>query len=259
MRPIRHRRRATIACGCVVAILLSPIAADAGAPFRTDDPEPVELQHYELYLFSMGKVAGNQTSGFLPAVEFNYGLISEGQFHIETPIAFNKAEGGPRFGYGDTEIGFKYRFLREDNKGWLPQLGTFPLLQLPTGDEAAGLGAGHVRAFLPIWLQKSFGDWRTYGGGGFWINDSIATKDQDYWFFGWAVERKITDKLRLGGEIFHQTADKIGGRDSTGFNVGVLYDLNEHNHLLFSAGRGIQNASETNRFSWYIAYQITGP
>ena len=129
----------------------------------------------------------------------------------------------------------------------------------PGGDEAAGLGAGHVRAFLPIWLQKTFGDWKTYGGGGFWINDAIATKDQDYWFFGWAVERKITDKLRLGGEIFHQTADKIGGRDSTGLNVGVLYDLNEHNHLLFSAGRGIQNASETNRFSWYIAYQITGP
>jgi hypothetical protein len=51
----------------------------------------------------------------------------------------------------------------------------------------------------------------------------------------------------------------IGGKDSTGFNIGAIYDFNEHNHLLTSIGTGIQNASTTNRFSWYIAYQITGP
>jgi hypothetical protein len=41
----------------------------------------------------------------------------------------------------------------------------FPLLELPTGNEHRGLGAGHVSAFLPIWVQKSFGEWTTYGGG----------------------------------------------------------------------------------------------
>jgi hypothetical protein len=29
--------------------------------------------------------------------------------------------------------------------------------------------------------------------------------------------------------------------------------------LLFSAGRGFQNAGDTNVFSWYVGYQITGP
>jgi hypothetical protein len=37
----------------------------------------------------------------------------------------------------------------------------------------------------------------------------------------------------------------------------LLARADEHNHLLMSAGRGLQNASDTNRFSWYIAYQIT--
>ena len=47
------------------------------------------------------------------------------------------------------------------------------------------------------------------------------------------------------------------GAYDAGFNVGAIYDFDEHNHLLMSAGCGLQNASDTNRFSWYIAYQIT--
>ena len=72
-------------------------------------------------------------------------------------------------------------------------------------------------------------------------------------------QRKVTDKLSVGGEIFHQTADTIDAHDSTGFNIGAIYDINEHNRLLFSAGRGLQNPSDTNVFSWYVGYLITGP
>ena len=61
------------------------------------------------------------------------------------------------------------------------------------------------------------------------------------------------------GELFHQTADTVGGKDSTGFNLGAIYDFDEHNHLLVSAGAGIQNARATNLYSWYLGYQITGP
>ncbi len=65
------------------------------------------------------------------------------------------------------------------------------------------------------------------------------------------------DKLVIGVEVFRQTADTIGGKNSTGFNVGAIYDFDDHNHLLVSTGSGLQNASETNRYSWYLAYQIT--
>ena len=119
------------------------------------------------------------------------------------------------------------------------------------------LGSGHARVFLPVWMQKSFGEWTTYGGGGYWINQDKNLGDKNYWFFGWLLQRKITEKLTLGGEIFHQTADTEAGVDSTGVNLGGIYDFDEHNHLLFSAGRGFQNASETNLYSWYLAWQIT--
>lgn len=71
------------------------------------------------------------------------------------------------------------------------------------------------------------------------------------------LQRQITKQLALGGEVFHQTADKIGGKDSTGFNLGGIYDLTDNYHLLFSAGRGIQNVTATNQFSYYLAFQLT--
>ena len=54
--------------------------------------------------------------------------------------------------------------------------------------------------YLPIWLQKKWGDFQSYGG---------------------------------------------------------FYNFDQHNHLLFSAGKGLQNAAETNRVSTYIGYQYT--
>jgi hypothetical protein len=49
-----------------------------------------------------------------------------------------------------------------------------------------------------VWLQKSVGDWTTYSGDGYWINHGGGTMDQDYWFFGWLLQKKVTEKLVFG-------------------------------------------------------------
>jgi hypothetical protein len=59
-------------------------------------------------------------------------------------------------------------------------------------------------------------------------------------------------------ELFHQTPDTIGGMQSTGFNLGGIYDFSDRYHFLFSAGKGIQHAKETNTLSWYIGFLVTG-
>lgn len=87
-----QRRRHQAWCS---AILMLPGSASAGPPFRTDDPEPVELGHYEFYTFSTGTVVSGDTSGFPPAFEFNYGLIPDGQLHIVAPVAFDSPSSGP--------------------------------------------------------------------------------------------------------------------------------------------------------------------
>jgi hypothetical protein len=131
----------------------------------------------------------------------------------------------------------------------------YPLLEIPTGDADRGFGNSHVRAFLPVWVQKDLGRWKTYGGGGRWINPGAG--NHDYWFFGWVVQRQVTDQIALGAELFHQTSDTDGGKETSGFNVGGSYDLSAHYHLLCSAGRGWQNAAQTNEFSYYFAIQWT--
>lgn len=254
-RAIRSWLPAAFALVCSVVAVGG---AAAGPPFRTDDPEPVELGHFEFYTFAAGGHVKDDTSGVLPGFEFNYGLIPDGQFHIVAPVAFDGPARGPAmFSYGDTELGFKYRFIKEAKDSARPQVGVFPLIELPTGDEDRGLGTGHVSVYLPIWVQKSFGDWTTYGGGGYWLNQDKRRGDKNYWYGGWLLQRKISERLTLGGEVFYQTANRVDGANAAGFNLGGVYDIDGHNHLLFSAGRGFQNASETNLFSWYLGWQMT--
>jgi len=68
--------------GWCLATMLLPMAAFAGPPFRTDDPAPVDYRHWEFYTFSTGTHIKNDTSGVIPAFEFNYGIILNGQLHI---------------------------------------------------------------------------------------------------------------------------------------------------------------------------------
>ena len=246
-------RRVAGAAACFAA---SVAGAHAGPPFRTDDPVPVDYQHWEVYGFSTATHVEGDTSGTLPGVELNYGVLPDVQLHLIAPVAFDAPSGsGTKFGMGDTELGVKYRFVQEDENGWRPQIGIFPLVEAPTANESRGLGTGHEQIFLPVWIQKSFGAWTTYGGGGYWHNPGAGNKN--YWFAGWLVQRQVTDDLALGAEIFHQTADTDGGSDSTGFNLGAVFDLTENYHLLVSAGRGLENAPHTNEFSYYAAFQWT--
>ncbi len=244
--------------GLAAACVLFEAGANAGPPYLTDDPEPVELGHYEFTAFTLGSGAKGGTFAFLPAFEFNAGVVPNGQFHIMAPLAIDTNTAGPNnYGYGDNELGFKYRFIDEEKDGSRPQVAVYPMIEEPTGNESRGLGAGHFRAFLPIWIQKSFGDWTTYGGGGYWFNQDNLLGDKDYWFFSWLLQRKVFEKLTIGGEIYHQTSPNITLPEMTGFNIGAIYDFDEHNHLLVSAGRGLENANDTNQFSWYLGYQLT--
>ena len=109
-------------------------------------------------------------------------------------------------------------------------------------------------------MQKDFGKWTTYGGGGYWINPGPGNRD--YWFAGWLLQRQVTDKLALGAEVFHTTSSMVGRAGVTGFNLGGQYDLDAHHHLLFSAGRGglayaVDAAVVNNPVTYYLAYQWT--
>jgi hypothetical protein len=223
-----------------------------GPPFVTDDPEPVEFQHWEVYLFSTYAHSQNFDFATAPGVEVNYGVIPEVQLHLIAPAAYaREGDGGSaKYGYGDTELGAKYRFIKETDT--LPMVGVFPLLELPTGDERRGLGNGRAQVFLPVWLQKSWGPWTTYGGGGFWYNHGGDRRN--FWRLGWLGQRDFGEHLTLGTEIYHETPADAGAQGHTAFNAGGFWNFDDHRHLLFSAGRDIDGP---NRFSCYLGFQLT--
>jgi hypothetical protein len=235
----------------VLLFSLMGVPSSAGPPFLTDDPQPVDLGHVELYVFSLGQHSPGSSSGFAPAVEFNYGILPDTQFHIILPYAYNRSRDVPaQGGLGDTEIGIKYRFIHETDS--LPQVGFFPFVEIPTGSLDQGLGSGHTRVYLPIWLQKSWGPWTTYGGYGWWRNPGDGNRDWSY--AGWLLQRDFGEKLTLGLEAFHTTAMMIGAQASTGFNAGGQVNLSEKHHLLFSLGR---NVSGDRQSVFYVGYQLT--
>jgi hypothetical protein len=238
---------------CCMVLAFSPVMA--GPPFQTDDPEPVDYHHYEFYIATELLRTANGKSGTLPHFEFNYGVLPDVQLHIIAPYAFNTPAGeGTQRGYGDTEVGVKYRFLQETDTR--PMAGIFPILLSPSGNADKGLGNGGSQLYLPIWLQKKWGEgWQTYGGGGYWIMHGLANKN--YWFAGWQIQNDLSEHLTLGGEIFCRTEQIAGQGSSSGYNLGGSYNFDEHNHLLLSVGKGVRNVAQTDQLSAYLAYQWT--
>ena len=257
---IRHITHSFIGLSWLAAFSVLP-SAYAGPPFITDDPEPVDLGHWEVYGFSAGASGHGDTTGLGPSLEVNYGAAPGLQLHFIGGLAYDDQPGGKvLMGLGDTEFGAKLRFINPGEDDWYPQVGIFPLVEVPTGNAKRGLGAGEFQEFLPIWLQKDWGNWTTYGGGGYWINPGPGNRN--YWFAGWLLQNQVTDKLALGAEVFHQTSNMIGRSASTGFNLGGVFDFTKQDHLLFSVGRGgiayaVDGPAGGYPTTYYLAYQWT--
>jgi hypothetical protein len=237
---------------CLIAALASSaIPAFAGPPYVTDDPEPTDLGHYEIYAFAGGSSA-RDGSGGAGGIDFNYGAAPDLQLTAVLPLAWDSPNGGGgSAGLGNIELAAKYKFLHQDDVG--VDVAFFPRIFLPAGSSA--VGERHASLLLPLWIGRSWGVWSTFGGGGCTLNR--GGDSQDFCQLGWALTNQVTPSLQIGAEIYHQSADMRGGRASTGLGFGATYDLSENFHLMASAGPGIQNAAETGEVSWYVAMLMT--
>ncbi len=238
-------------CGFALCGLLLPVAALAGPPFVSDDPKPTDYQHYEIYLFSGGTNTAGGTDGAL-GLDFNYGATQDLQLTAVFPIAYDRPSGGGSVaGLGNIELAAKYRLLHQADDGW--DVAVFPRLFLPSA--SGKLGEHHVSLLVPLWLERDWGNWSTFGGGGCVLNTGGGSKN--FCLVGWALTRQVLPDLRLGVELVHQTADAKGARDSTSIGGGLIYDITENYHLLAYAGPGLQNPAQTGRYSWYASVLFT--
>jgi hypothetical protein len=232
-----------------LATALATEQAQAGPPFLTDDPEPVEVKHWELYAASQWTAERHAASGTLPHIEVNYGALPGLQLHAIVPAALAWTSGSAaKYGVGDTELGAKLRFVDEVEAQWRPQIGIFPLLILPTGSKKPGLGEGNVQALLPLWVQKSFGPWTTYGGGGVHL-----ARDDNAVVLGWLLQRAFSDAIAIGAEAF-VTTPLNREPVQLQLNLGTVINFSEHQHALLSAGPSFRTDAIGQA---YVAYQLT--
>lgn len=226
--------------------------AVAGPPYVSDDPEPTDYKHFEIYTFSSGRTTRDGTSGEA-GIDFNYGAAPDLQLTAVVPGGFDSPRSGTTMtGFSNVELAAKYRFLHQETFGL--DVSVFPRVFLPSGSSA--VGQQHASLLLPIWVEKDWGGvWSAFGGGGCAINNGDGS--QDFCMIGGVLARQVRPDLQLGLELFHQTPDTVGGRATTGLGAGLHYDLTENYHVLAYGGPGLQNAAATDQYSWYAALLTT--
>jgi outer membrane putative beta-barrel porin/alpha-amylase len=238
----------------------------AGPPFQTDDPQPVDFRHYEFYQFGMVSSTPVVTNPTGPAFEFNWGAVPNLQLHVilpfgatlpsNNPIYLPGGAGPSAYGLTDTELGVKYRFVQETKHR--PQIGIFPMFELPTGSYSRGLGVGKVWYKLPLWIQKSWGEWTAYGGAGYQVVPQ--TQYRDFFYTGWLLQRNIGKKLTLGAEVFsHQKEGFATPQTQSSTMVdfgGAYYFKNPGLQLLFAYGHSV--VGQTENYAYLGLYQTWG-
>jgi hypothetical protein len=238
-----------VATGFALALLTH--SALAGPPYVSDDPEPTDYQHFEIYLFNNGTAARAGATGE-SGVDFNYGAAPDLQLTATLPAGFDRPVGGDTsIGASNVELAAKYRFLHQDGFGL--DVSIFPRIFLPSGSNL--VGDNHVSLLLPIWIQKDWsGGWSAFGGGGCTVSQFRAA---DSCQVGAVLTYQLLPKLQIGAELFHQTANSNGTPPTTSVGVGWRYDINDNYHLLGYVRRGIENTNETDQVSWYASVLFT--
>ena len=254
--------------GLAFLLLLSPagLLAQAGPPFQTDDPTPVDYGHYEAYIFGTVDGTPAELDPVGPAFEFNWGAVPRIQLHAilpfgavlpsNNPAYLPGGTGASAYGLTDMELGVKFGFLKQTKHR--PQIGSFTMFEIPTGSYSQGLGVGKVWYKLPIWVEKEFGPWSLVGGMGYTV---VPQKDyRNFLYGGYLVKRVVNEKLELSAEIFSHAREGFAAAQT---EASAMVDAGGYYHfkspglqLLFAYGHSV--AGQTENYGYLGLYKTWG-
>ena len=264
MRVSGNFARLALALMCMLAV---PQLWAQGPPYQTDDPVPVDFQHYEFYIFGAMDGTPAEIDSLGPAFEFNWGALPRVQIHAilpfgaivpsNNPVYLPGGTGPSAVGLTDTELGVKIAFIKETKH--FPQIGSFTMFELPTGNYDKGLGVGKVWYKLPIWLQKNIGKWTLDGGAGYQVVPQ--TDYRDFPYTGWLVKKKLNERLELGAELFahgREGAATPQTEASAMIDLGGYYHFKHHEgeQFLFCYGHSV--AGQTENYAYVGMYWTWG-
>jgi hypothetical protein len=264
---MRGRRKTLTAVVVLVILACAARVRAQGPPFQVDDPVPVDFRHYEFYIFGAADGTPVLMSSVGPAFEFNWGAVPRVQLHAILPwggvFPSNEAvyapagEGPSAFGLTDIELGVKLAIIKETKT--TPQIGTFTMFEMPTGNADTGLGVGKVWYKLPVWLQKNEGKWLFDGGAGEEVVPQTGLHDFPYG--GFLVKREVNERLELAAEVFSHGAEGIAAaqtQKSTMIDAGGYWHLKKEPDTEFLFAYGHSVAGQTENYAYAGIYWTWG-
>jgi hypothetical protein len=240
--------------------------AQAGPPFQTDDPTPVDYGHYEAYIFGIVDGTPVELDPVAPAFEFNWGAVPNIQLHAilpfgavmpsNNPIYAPGGQGPSAYGLTDMELGIKYGFIKQTK--YRPQIGSFTMFEIPTGSYSRGLGVGKAWYKLPLWAAKDIGSWSLDGGAGYTVVPQTGYRNFPYG--GFLVKKVVSKRLELSAEVFSHAREGFAAAQteaSTLIDAGGYYHFHSPGlQLLFAYGHSI--AGQTENYAYLGLYKTWG-
>ncbi|MGH7358651.1 MAG: transporter, partial [Candidatus Rokuibacteriota bacterium] len=196
-----------------------PTVAGAALPLDTEDTGTTERVEVEVATFYQSAPDGD--SGDL-TVAVNVGLLGNLEVSVVGTLAFDDpGDGGVRGGLGDSLLGVKYRFI-DETAPW-PALLARVTLQVPTGDEARGLGEGDVVVGLLLAASRTLGPVALTGNAGYTIATGDA--DADVVFLGASADWIVSGPWHVVGEVVGEVAIGRDADDVALIRVGFTWDI----------------------------------
>ncbi|HKA34427.1 MAG TPA: hypothetical protein VKH64_14510 [Candidatus Binatia bacterium] len=221
----------------------------AGRPLVVDDAHPVEEGNVQLvwgFIHTVPEKGGRDQQ--LPAISASYGAYK----NLETGLTIQRTDTdlkgeSPVRGFQDLHLFSKYKFVEEDEKGYVPAM-TFTFdLKIPTANSHEGLTTGRFdEGFLLIATKHFFPAAIDLNLGYTVVGRRKGEALENQFFGGVALRYGINEHWRLVGDIYGLTRPARGENAQGNFQLGVRYHFGEFTMFDTAVGRSL--LSSGNRF-----------
>jgi hypothetical protein len=269
----------------LLLLLAGTAGAQAGPPFRTDDPETPGNKHWEINFGFLGDRNPSEGCYSIPDFDINYGLGDRIQLKYELPIAVHDLRGGTgnteeiapasqahvNMGLGQSLLGIKWRFYQHTPAPFAPyaedadppstnfSISTYPQLSLnnPTSSVHRDVVPSGPQFLLPLEANARIGPIRIDGELGYWFTNRNVPQS---WIRGIIVGHEFTKQTDAYLELYdQQDTNRVNGaakqREAT-LGIGGRHAVDRNNTalLMLMGGRSFQKVVSGNGQPSWIAY-----
>jgi hypothetical protein len=194
----------------------------AQLPFYTDDPAVTDRGKFHFEFFNEYDALQLQYPNVhqnTANYKLNYGLPRNLEIDVDVPyLAILRAAATPdAIGGGDTNLGIKWEFHKQEHGSHVPALAASLYIELPTGDSSRQLGSGLTDYWLNTIAQESLSEKTrvNFNLGYLFAGNSstgvlgVRSSRGRVYTGGLSVLHDFTSRLTLGIEVY-------GGYDPTG-------------------------------------------